>query len=176
MELERRSLGEVRAAGRVLHGVAVPFGKSADIAGLFSESFAPGSFSATLARRDDVAALADHQPEMLLGRLRSGTLRLSETASGLQYEVDLPQTSLGSDIQELARRGDLSGVSVGFVVDAQSWPDAKTRRIEAATLHEVSILRGSRPAYGDATTIALRSRAAAHGDVLRLRRALVLVI
>jgi HK97 family phage prohead protease len=175
MELERRSFGEVRAVGRVLHGVAVPFGKSADIAGMFSETFMPGSFSATLAKGSDVAALADHQPEMLLGRLRSGTLRLSETATGLQYEIDLPSTSLGNDIQELARRGDLSGVSVGFVVDAQSWPDPKTRRIEAATLHEVSVLRGALPAY-DATTIALRSRGAVHGDVLRLRRALTLVI
>jgi HK97 family phage prohead protease len=177
MDLEHRNVGEVRAVGRVLHGTALPFGVKADIGGgLFSESFAPFAFRAALAKGGDVAALADHQPEMLLGRLKSGTLRVSETATGLQYEIDLPATTLGADIQELARRNDLSGVSVGFVVDAQSWPDSKTWRIEAATLHEISILRGSLPAYGDATTVALRSRAAAHGDIARLRRALLAVL
>jgi hypothetical protein len=33
---------------------------------------------------------------------------------GLHYEIDLPDTTLGTDVAELLRRGDISGSSLGF--------------------------------------------------------------
>lgn len=154
--IELRAVAEVRTAGRTLYGIAAPFNKPADILGIFSERILPGAFTATLSRQSDVLALLDHSGTVL-GRTKSGTLRLQESAAGLEYNLDLPQTSAGNDVLELARRGDLGGISIGFTADSESWPDKSTRELRAVTLHEVSIV-STFPAYRD-TSIALRSRA-----------------
>ena len=158
MQLEHRAVFEVRVgAGRTLYGIAAPFNRSADIGGMFTESIAPGAFAKSLASNSDVLALADHRSDALLGRTRSRTLRLSESAAGLEYALDLPQTSLGNDLLELAKRGDLGGISIGFVADDEAWTNKTTRQLRSVTLHEVSVIRGH-AAYGEGTTIALRSR------------------
>jgi HK97 family phage prohead protease len=166
--IEFRQCSELRVAGRTLHGMAVPFGRAADL-GAFSEQFLPGSLTASVAR-DDVRAYVDHQPDRLLGRTKSGTLRLRETAAGLEFEVDAPATSHGNDLVELARRNDLSGVSVGFVSDRETWPAPNRRNIHQATLREISILTGADPAYPN-TSVAVRSRnqAASREVAMRLR-------
>jgi uncharacterized protein len=84
--LELRFVSEVRVAagGRVLHGLACPFGVAADIGGMFRETVARGAFAKALASNGDIAALADHDGRALLGRTRSGSLKLSETETGLE--------------------------------------------------------------------------------------------
>jgi HK97 family phage prohead protease len=170
MELERRSFGEVRTSGgRTLFGIAAPFNKVADIAGAFKEVIRPGAFSAVLSRRTDIAALADHRSNALLGRTRSGTLQLSESTDGLAYSLELPATSLGTDILELARRGDLAGVSIGFVATSEAWSrDQTTRELKAIDLYEISVISGGIPAYE--TTIGLRARGLATNGAAALRR------
>lgn len=156
--LETRAVVELRTTGRTLHGIAAPFNRVADIGGMFREKIAPGAFTKTLAGNPDILALADHRSDALLGRTRSRTLRLAETPAGLTYELDMPRTTTGDDLLELANRGDLGGVSIGFVADAEDWsPDQQDRTLRAVTLHEVSVIRGH-PAY-DGTTVAVRARA-----------------
>ena len=145
MQIEHRAVAEVRSTGRTLYGTAAPFNLAADIGGAFRETILPGAFRATLAS-NDIRALADHRPDGVLGRTRSGSLRLTETRAGLEYQLDLPQTSLGNDLLELARRGDLSGVSIGFSADTETWPSQRSRELRAVTLHEVSIITGGLPA------------------------------
>ena len=175
MELERRAVAEIRTSGRTLYGIAAPFNRPADIAGMFTETIMPGAFAATLAKRADVLALANHRSDALLGRTRSGTLRLQETSAGLEYSLDLPATSLGNDVLALAQRGDLGGISIGFVADSEAWPDKSTRQLRAVTLHEVSVISGH-AAYGDATTIALRHRFWAEASRPQMRRRLLAVL
>jgi HK97 family phage prohead protease len=163
-DLEFRFVTELRSTGRVLHGLAAPYGQRAAIGAAFYETITPGAFTATLAR-DDVMAFVNHNPAVLLGRTKSKTLRLSETRGGLRYELDLPKTTAGLDLAELAARGDLSGVSIGFIATEEHWPDGRTRELRAVTLHEISILTGETPAY-DKTTIALRHRAAYFGGAI----------
>ena len=110
-------------------------------------------------------ALANHRSDQLLGRTRSGSLRLTETPAGLEYSLDLPATSLGNDVLALAQRGDLGGISIGFIADSEAWPDKSTRQLRAVTLHEVSVISGH-AAYGDGTTIGLRQR---FGEIARLQ-------
>src|SRR6185312_1901802 len=67
----------------------------------------------------DIRALANHDPRLLLGRngARSRTLRMREDASGLPVEIDLPDTQPGRDTAVSVRRGDMDGMSFSFLVD-----------------------------------------------------------
>jgi len=161
---------EVRATGRQLVGTAVPYNKAADIAGMFRETVMPGCFAASM-KTNDIRALADHRTDQLLGRTKSQTLQLIETNSGLTFAIDLPRTGLGDDLLELARRGDLSGCSIGFIATEERWPDPRTRVLHAADLREISIITGGEPAYPD-TSVAVRHRDRATGAYLRRLRLL----
>lgn len=101
---------ELTDAG-VLRGYAAVFDqpteRQRDYSG--SETIARGAFAGVLG--GDVLALENHDPARLLGRTSAGTLRLSEDAHGLAFELDLPDTQLGRDVATLVKRGDLAGMS-----------------------------------------------------------------
>jgi uncharacterized protein len=159
--VEFRAGIELRAiGGRKLAGYALTFGTVAQITSMgrkFSERVMQGAFSASLKRNGDVPALVDHDASRLLARTGSGTLRLAEDTRGLQFELDLPDTNLGRDMQVMAERGDLAGMSIGFQVapGGEAWSD-NLRELRAIELIEVSIAQ-CWPAYPD-TTIALLHR------------------
>jgi len=150
--IERRAIvGELRAKGRRLEGYAATFGAEARITD-FVETIAPGAFAASLAERDDILALVDHDPARVLARTKSKTLRLSEDTRGLHFDLDVPDTGAGRDVLALAERGDLGGASFAFTVKRESW-DGERRTLESVDLHEVSIVQ-SWPAYPDTLVVA----------------------
>lgn len=153
-DLERRFASGATVEGRQLVGLAAPFGSETRIAD-FREVIAPGAFTRTLAERRDVLALVDHDTTRVLGRTRSGTLALEETAEGLAYRIALPDTTAGNDLRALAQRGDIGGVSMGFVAKRDSW-DGELRTLHEIELHEISIVQ-AHAAY-PTTTVSLRSR------------------
>ena len=152
--------------GRQLVGLAAPFGTITHV-GDFREVFAPGAFDASLASGADIIALADHDPARVLGRTRSATLALRSTPEGLQYSLQLPDTTTGNDLRVLAARGDLGGVSVGMIVKRDRW-NGDLRTIDEAELHEISIVQ-AHPAY-PTTTVSLRSRQSSERDQLGVLR------
>ncbi len=149
------------ASGMHLTGYASVFNSPADI-GDFTETVMPTAFDRTLADiasgGADVVLCLDHDVRQLLGRTRSGTLRLSKDAHGLKVDADLPNTTLGKDVAELVRRGDAYGMSFCFAVrdGGESWQNARSRRLTDVRLEEVSVLT-TEPAY-PATSVAMRSR------------------
>jgi HK97 family phage prohead protease len=166
--LERRAFAELRSNGRRLEGYAATFGTEARM-GRFVETIAPGAF--TKALQGDVLALLDHDQGKVLGRTRSRTLRLSEDTRGLAFSLELPDTQSGRDVLALAERGDLGGMSFGFLIPngGDEW-DGNRRTLRSVDLKEISVV-SAWPAYPD-TEIALRSRgfeAARRGRVLRMR-------
>ena len=155
-KFERRALPvEVRARGRRLEGYAASFGIEARIGERFSETIRAGAFAASLRSGRDMLALVDHDPGRVLGRTRSGTLRLSQDARGLAFDLDIPDTQAGRDVLALAERGDLGGMSFGFNATDEHWTGDK-RELRAVELHEVSIVLAW-PAY-EGTVITARSR------------------
>ena len=159
--IEHRALATaVRAQGRRLVGYAATFGTPARIAGEaaggFTETIRAGAFRDTLAKREDVLALVDHDAGKLLGRTASGTLRLSEDARGLSFEVDVPPTTLGNDVLAMAERGDLGGMSFGFRTIADHWTDKTTRELRSVSLVEISVVHAF-PAY-PATVVQARAK------------------
>ena len=157
MTLEKRArpIEKKAEGGKKVGGYASVFNSEADIGGYWREVIAPGAFSETI--KGDVRALLDHDHGRVIGRTTSGTLRLSEDEKGLAVEIDLPDTSDGRDAAVLIERGDISGMSFGFVVTHDEWDetgDIPLRTIHKVNLHEVSIVAW--PAYQD-TSIGMRS-------------------
>lgn len=156
MTTEKRAAHEARAEGKKLVGYAAVFDQETRISD-FHEVIRRGAFSASLAAGDDKLALVDHDSGKVLGRTKSGTLRLFEDERGLRFEVDMPETSLGRDLLAMAARGDLGGASFAFTVppDGEVWTGDK-RELRSVRLHEISIVQ-SFPAYSG-TSVQARSR------------------
>lgn len=165
--VELRAATELRAAGRKLAGYAAVFGAAAKVGG-FTESIMHGAFRAALASKGDILALVDHDPGRLLARTGSGTLRLSEDAKGLAFELDVPDTGLGRDILALAERRDLGGMSFAFKVMDEAWPTRDRRELRAVDLLEVSVVQAF-PAYA-ATSVEARQRYGRIDHTLSRRR------
>lgn len=89
----------------------------------------PGTFNAVLAdAATDVLSYYQHDSARLLGRQGSGTLPVGTDTAGLHFELDIPDTTDGRDLRELVSRGDLTGMSFGFVAGQEEWgqtPDGR---------------------------------------------------
>jgi len=147
-----------------LNGYAALFDSISEDLGKFREILDPHCFDRVLA--SDVRALLNHDASRILGRTKSGTLRLTTDARGLRCAIDLPSNSLGADVLESVRRGDLSQMSFAFSIapNGERW-DLKGEQLvrtvlEVRVLQDVSIV--SFPAYS-ATSISTASSAGARG-------------
>lgn len=138
-------------------GYAAKFDKwSLDLGG-FTEKIRKGAFDKVL--ENDVRALKNHDPNLLLGRTASGTLRLKTNSVGLHFDIDPPNTSTGRDTIEEIRRKDITGCSFSFVTEEEDWryyEDGPPERtiIKVGQLFDVGPV--TYPAYPD-TTVAARS-------------------
>jgi HK97 family phage prohead protease len=125
----------------------------------FTERIAPGAFAKSLRQRSkDVRLYINHNSDMVLASKRSGTLRLSEDATGLRVEADLPDTTSARDLRALMQAGVVSTMSFGFTVPrgGDKWNgDGSERTLTGINLHEVSVVTGF-PAYPQ-TEAAVRS-------------------
>ena len=160
-KLERRllvgDLRSLRAEGQAtrIGGHAAVFDTPADL-GYFIETVKRGAFTKTIAE-DDVRALFNHDSNLVLGRNKAGTLRLSEDSKGLAFEVDLPDTQLARDLAVSIDRGDISQCSFGFMVRGE-----EVRRVDGVwnrDLTDVQLFDVSPvtyPAY-DQTDVSMRS-------------------
>ena len=148
-----------------LKGYAAVFDTPADL-GEFVEVIKPGAFRRTLIDAD-VRALYDHARGDILGRTRSGTLRLQEDAKGLAFELDLPDTTLGRDLSVLVERGDVGGCSFGFrcAVGGDKWESRSGkmyRELVDVDLHEITLTAW--PAYRETEVVKRSLRLAQQGE------------
>lgn len=110
--------------------------------------------------RGDVVARYQHDDVFLLGRLVSDTLRLGKDGTGLDYDVDLPDTTYARDIAALAARGDLRHSSFAFRTLEDDWAmtDQGFPLRELRSIQLVDVAPVVNPAYLDTST-GLRSLA-----------------
>ena len=139
--------------GRTVHGYAALYNTLSEDLGGYREQLAPRAFQGVV--NDDVRALLNHDPNEVLGRTKSGTLRLFDEERGLRFELDLPDSPLGQNVREAIRRGDLDGASFRFEVGEEEWNQ------EVRTIQTVKALRdvtlATYPAY-PAASIELRTK------------------
>lgn len=138
MRIERRDKEPSKIIGH-----ASVFNREANIGGWFIESVAPGAFRRAIAE-DDVRALFNHDPNIVLGRNRAqpaSTLRLAEDEVGLAIEIDPPDTQMARDLMVSIERGDISQMSIGFRALKQEWDesgDLLKRKLLEVELFDVS--------------------------------------
>lgn len=142
---------------KVLCGYAFRYNSwSLDLGG-WKERLDSRSAEKTLAARNDVKALANHDSSKVLGSTRAKTLTILSEASGAKDEIALPDTTYANDLWTSVDRGDTRGQSFGMSVVADEWNnDYSQRTVLEFRLHEVSVV--TFPAYPQ-TSVSARSLA-----------------
>jgi HK97 family phage prohead protease len=133
--------------------------------GTFIEYVKPGAFARSLRNKADVKALFNHSANLILGRVKNGTLTLTDTPAGLAFRVQLNQKMQShQDLYASVKRGDVSECSFAFSVapKGQQWnADYSKRTLTDVDLFDVSVV--TNPAYGGgATSVDARQLRSAH--------------
>jgi len=116
------------------------------------ERIAEGAFDEALSQGQDVVALFNHDPNIVLGRTPD-TLKLRASKQGLHYEVDPPDTQAARDLLTSIRRGDIRGSSFAFQAKEVEWRsegETDIRVVQKANLFDVSPV--TYPAYAATST------------------------
>ena len=70
-----------------------------------------------------VQLLYNHNFDNILARTDSNNLTLTVDDQGLFFSAEIPNTTLGNDVAENVRNGNLKGCSFGFTISGDSWDD-----------------------------------------------------
>ena len=160
--------------GRTVTGYAAKFDKwSEPICGWFVEQIRAGAFDGC--DTTDAIMCFNHNVDDILARTASGSLTLSVDEVGLRFSFEAPNTSLGNDMVELLRRGDIDKCSFCFVVGADEWVYADEKNglahdqrtiLKIAKLYDVALV--VYPAYPD-TEASVRHLEERKAEYLRSR-------
>jgi uncharacterized protein len=157
--MEKRSINyEFRAMpeSRTIVGTATVFNSAYDM-GWYDEEMSPEVFAS--ADMNDVVALFNHDANMVLARTKSGTLKLNLTGNALEYSFEAPNTTLGNDLLEMVKRGDVYQSSFAFSVEKEDWEEkggGKPKRIIRSIKKVYDVSPVTYPANPD-TMVAKRS-------------------
>ena len=148
---------------RRLEGRAIVFDSYSNNLG-FYEKINRSAVTQELINHSDIIFTFNHDPNQLLARFRNGggSLDVQLREDGVYFSFDIPNTTLGNDIYELIKRGDISNCSFCFTVsddaNSQKWEkrDGKMYReiLKIDGLYDLSAV--TYPAYSD-TDINARS-------------------
>jgi HK97 family phage prohead protease len=116
--------------------------------GSFVEEVDEGAFAKTI-QEADVRLLINHDPNLILARTRSDTLRLKEDATGLKVTADMAPTTYAQDVAISMKRGDITQMSFAFRTIRDEWAETEDgmplRRLLEVALSDTSIV--TYPAY-----------------------------
>lgn len=161
-----------------IEGMAAVFNQTVSIGGWFDEVIEPGAFDECDFR--DVLFFVNHDTSKItLARSRrnntNSTMQIETVSDGLKIKanVDTENNNEARALVSAIKRGDMSGMSLMFRVDAEKWEnlDSETplRRIQKIKkVYEVSAVNF--PAY-DETSLSARDSALDNADLNALERA-----
>ena len=119
-------IAELVPESRHIEGYAIVFGTQSNDIG-FIETISRDAITQDLVNQCDVFCRFDHNPDKILARSNKGvgSLKLTVDEKGLKYEFDSPNTTLGDELIEYIKRGDLNKSSFCFTIadeeNAQTW-------------------------------------------------------
>ena len=168
IKLEKRS--KDGKSNPVIVGHAAVFNSLSEDLGGFQERIHKNAFDDVL--DNDVRAFFNHDPNHLLARTSSGTLKLSVDEKGLKYEFSVPDTSSGRDLLVSMERGDISQSSFAFTIEDDKWDHENGMDIRTINkvkrLYDVSPV--SIPAYPGADDLAVAQRSLAINNETKQRK------
>ena len=153
---------EKREDGKeVVVGHASIYDSRSNNLGGFYEYIAKGAFTDELIGKSDVRALINHNPDKVLARSTSGTLKLQADDKGLRYEFQIPETSYGKDLAINLKNGNISQSSFAFTLQNDEWSsDDDGNDIRTITaidrLYDISAV--TYPAYNEAESYVVAQR------------------
>ena len=122
----------------------------------------PGAFDRASREQHDVRGLFNHSMDWVLGRTKSGTLRLVTDSTGLFYEIDdNPADPQWEVVSAKIARGDIDGSSFAFVPTSVTW-ETETRdgkRFDVRWVNDVDLFDVGPvtfPAYSGSTSTRSR--------------------
>lgn len=125
VQVEERADGK---ESRTISGYAIVFNKwSQNFGGWFREKVDPTAVSDVL--EQDTVALFNHDNNLILARNKK-SLKLSVDDTGLKYTFEAPNTTVGNDLLENVRNGNISGSSFSFTIKEQSWAKSDSQDVE----------------------------------------------
>ena len=145
--------------GRVVTGYAIVFNQRSRVLydrtqrKCFTEVIDPRAVTMAFLNEQDIKFNFNHDNDRLLGRslYGSGSLSFEVDEYGVRYTVELPNTTVGNDVLELIRRGDVFGCSFAFTYAKDGVRDEKKDGqnlrtvIKMDSIHDFSIVVD--PAY-----------------------------
>ena len=128
---------EVRSEekGSKISGYGILYGRETLIWEDLYEIIHPGAASKILESNPDIRSAFNHDRNHILGRTKSGTLKLQEFKGGVRYTVDPPEAQWAKDLMQSIERRDIDGSSFTFAVDPQN--EKVTKRDDGSYLREI---------------------------------------
>ena len=152
--------GENKTESHIIEGYAAMYNKRTSL-GWMDEEILPGAFDDVL--NDDVRALINHDPTLILARSVNGkgTLQLSLDEKGLKYSYATPDRTYARDLQDAIESGDVTQSSFSFSIKDEVW--VRSENDKENDLRQIKTVRNlfdvspvTYPAYQD-TSVAKRS-------------------
>jgi uncharacterized protein len=134
------SIRSERSAGKKYAvGHAATFGTLSSDLGGFRERIRKGAFARAIRERQDTKFLLNHNPSLIIARVKNGTLELAEDSVGLVFRALLPSTTAGRDLEQQLDDNLIDECSFAFTCsDGQSW--SRERDPETGQLCDVRAL------------------------------------
>lgn len=105
--------------GEFFEGVAAVFDTTTDL-GRFTESIDKRAFDEVI--NSDVRGLFNHDPNIVLGRTKSGTMKVILTDKELRYKIKYnPNDPDHVRVMEKVKRGDIAQSSFAFKAKDEKW-------------------------------------------------------
>lgn len=144
------STREETTGEKIIEGYFAVFNQETELWPGAFEEISPEAFNDSLS--NDIRALTNHETTLVLGRNKSGTLKLSVDSRGLWGQITINENDSDAlNLYERVKRGDVDQCSFGFNIlnEETDWREDGTVKwlLKEIDLHEVSVV--TFPAYED---------------------------
>lgn len=153
---------------RIVEGYALLFDTDSD--GLsFDEKIERGSLDGVIEKSDVFALLNHDESRGVLARSKrgKGSLELIIDDKGLLYRFEAPRTSLGDELIESIKRGDVDESSFAFTVGKDEWRKGEDGRWKRS-IQKIEQLYDVSPVYSaaySATSVYMRGKEQAEEEL-----------
>ena len=144
--IEKRYIKEIRAEGdtRSIVGTAIVFDEPSVFMG-FNEIIRKEAVTEDLIKSSDIVFLYNHNDDFVpLARSKNGkgTLKISVNDGGVDFSFNAKKTSLGDEVLEAVRAGDLDACSFAFAVPegGDNWSKLSDGNY-LRTINKIDVLR-----------------------------------